>query len=92
MLPADITRRIAKDYADAHERLSVTRAIAGLWSTSLNVGCEQLARIILYLAEGRVSEAKNLCTHLMGDPRDVIQAAEDKAGNPGHYFGEPFEE
>ncbi len=26
----------------------------------------------------------------MGDPRDVIMSAEAKAGNPGHYFVDPF--
>ncbi len=42
------------------------------------------------LAEGNVHEVRELCNDLMGDPRDVIMAAERKAGDPGHYFIPPF--
>lgn len=64
--------------------------LSALWDRPLNVGPAQLSRSILMLAEGNVQEVRKLCEGTMGDPRDVIMAAERKAGDPGHYFIPPF--
>lgn len=90
MLPEDIAQRITRDYPELIDRATVTGEIEQLWTASLNVGPVQLARSILYLAEGDGAKLAELCRNLMGDPRDVIMAAERKAGDPGHYFIHPF--
>ena len=72
------------------DREEVERLLLSLWATPLNVGEEQLARSILVLSDGQVSEVKNIFnSHFFGDPRDVVMKAEIKTGNPRHYFIDP---
>lgn len=90
-LPPDIKNRLEKLFPDISNRHEVEQLLLSLWTTSLNVGEAQLARSILVLSEGKISEVRNIFnSHFMGDPRDVIMSAEAKAGNPGHYFVAPF--
>ena len=90
-MPNDILRRIAFDFPKEAEASEVTALIGGLWKEPLNVGAEQLARSILYLASGDLAELRTLCADKMGDPRDVIAAAGRLAGDPRLYFIEPFD-
>jgi len=90
-LPTDIKNRLDKLFTAISDRQEVERLLLSLWTTSLNVGEEQLARSILVLSDGKVSEVKNIFnSDFMGDPRDIIMSAEAKADNPGHYFTDPF--
>jgi hypothetical protein len=90
-LPTDIKNRIDKLFPSAADRQEVERLLISLWTKSLNVGEEQLARSILVLSDGKVSEVKNIFnSNFMGDPRDVIMSAEAKVDNSGHYFVDPF--
>lgn len=90
-LPTDIKNRIDKLFSVASDRQEVERLLLSLWTISLNVGEEQLARSILVLSDGKISEVKNIFkTNFFGDPRDVIMSAEAKADNPGHYFVDAF--
>ena len=88
--PVDVHERIHADFASVDEQREVVALLSALWQRSLNVGPAQLGRSILVLAEGNMHEVRELCNDLMGDPRDVIMAAERKAGVPGHYFISPF--
>ena len=91
ILPTDIKNRLDKLFPIASDRQKVERLLLSIWTTSLNVGEEQLARSILVLSDGNVSEVQNIFNSgFMGDPRDVIISAEEKADNPGHYFTDPF--
>jgi hypothetical protein len=91
VLPADIQIQIDKLFPVASDKQEVARLLVSLWTRSLNVGVEQLARSILVLCNGNVAEVVHIFnSDFMGDPRDVIMAAEAKTGNPGHYFIDPF--
>jgi hypothetical protein len=84
ILPPDIKDRIDILFPVASEKQEVEQLLLSLWTTPLNVGEEQLARSILILSGGQVSEVRNIFnSRFFGDPRDVIMDAETKANNPG---------
>ena len=92
-LPADIERKIDRLFVEPRGNQEVKKRIARLWTTSLNVGADQLARSILTISGGDLQKLKGIFEqHFYGDPRDVILAAESLLGNPGHYFVPTFEE
>lgn len=87
-IDVDIIERISKDYSK-DDAIKVVSIIQNIFLSGSSVGVSQLARSILFLSNGNFNEIKKL---LGCDPRDVILAAERKAGNPGHYFDIPFPE
>jgi hypothetical protein len=90
-LPTDIKKRLDKLFPVASDRQEVERLLLSLWTTSLNVGEEQLARSILVLSDRDVSVVQSIFNSgFMGDPRDVIMSAEAKTDNPGHFFIDAF--
>ena len=90
-LAIDIQRKIDSLFQKPDEKLEVEKLLLSLSSSDLNVGHSQLARAILVLSEGKLSEVKKIFdSKFYGDPRDLLMSAEAKAGNPGHYFNEPF--
>ncbi len=78
------------DFPSPTEEHEVATLLGDLAHKPLNVGHAQLCRSILVLADGNVERVRMLCRGLMGDPRDVIMAAEHEAGDPGHFFIHPF--
>ncbi|OEK05418.1 hypothetical protein [Roseivirga misakiensis] len=88
ILTKDIENKILKDFSSNSEHHSVRHLLEKIALTEWNVGSQQLCRAILYLLDGDVSKLKKF--ELISDPRDVITEAENKAGNPGHYFEKPF--
>ena len=45
------------------------------------------------MVEGDLYNLRERCLpYLKDDPRDLIREAEEKAGNPGHWFSIPFDE
>jgi hypothetical protein len=93
MLPEDIIDRIDKDFQGA-ENFVVRIIMLGLFSKKSKYFIpDSICRSILYLSNGSLSEITNaLLPLLQSDPRDLLNAAEYKAGNPGHYFAMPFPE
>ena len=91
-LPGDIENKIDQEYPARPQNARAKELITGLWSDSLNVGPDQLARAMLVLADGDLERLATLKKDYMGDPRDVIMNAEAKAGFPGHYFTDPFKD
>ena len=90
-LPNDIEAKIFSLFDDSKVQAEVKELISGLWHTSLNVGEVQLARSILILSDGQLTEIKKIFqSSFYGDPRDVIMMAERRSGNPGHYFVDGF--
>ncbi len=87
-IDADILKKITSEFKieDLGEVISIFKNIFLKGSI---VGTAQLTRSILYLSNGDLKKIKE---YLKVDPRDVILAAERKAGNPGHYFNIPFPE
>ena len=91
-LPKDIENKIDRIFA-VTERAEIKRLLLDLWSRNLNVGADQLARSILYLSDGNLDKLRTIFEkEFYGDPRDVIMMAEEKAGNPKHYFIISFDE
>jgi hypothetical protein len=92
ILPEDIKLKIREFYKDPDDITEVEKLLLGLWSMPLNVGPEQLARSILIIAEGNLSEIKKIIgSDFYGDPRDVIVNAGNKIGNSKNYFIDPFD-
>jgi Glu-tRNA(Gln) amidotransferase subunit E-like FAD-binding protein len=89
-LPIDIELKINELFAQDVEKETVKEMMLNLWTESFNVGTEQLVRSILILSNGSLEEIKKIIRNFNGDPRDVIMAAENKVGNPGHFFLDPF--
>lgn len=92
-LAPDIQKKIESLFLDTNEKLQVEALLFSLSSNALNVGATQLARAILVLSDGNLSELKKIfASDFYGDPRDLLMRAEGKAGNPGHFFTEPFDD
>jgi hypothetical protein len=90
-LPEDIKNKIDQHFFSSSARQRVTELLESLWTLPLNVGPDQLARSILILSNGQISEVENIfSTSFLGDPRDVIMQAENKIGHPRQYFIHPF--
>ena len=89
----DVTEEINKSF-EKHEALEVISILEKTLYTYSNVGAmDQAVRSIVYMADGDIKVIKDYCIpHLKYDPRDIIMEAEEKAGNPGHWFSIPFDE
>ena len=95
IIPEDILNKINKLYSNSSDREIAQKFIESLWGQSLNVGPEQLARSILIISDGDLSELKRIFeTRFLGDPRDVITMAKSKihGHGHGHYFTDPFKD
>lgn len=91
-LPIDIERKIDQLFIDLKDNQEVKKLILSLWTTTLNVGEDQLARSTLTISAGDIQKLKDAIKDFYGDPRDVIMRAERLLGNPGHYFKPTFDE
>lgn len=92
-LPEDIENKINQLFADADDNTEVKKLIIDLRMRPLNVGKAQLARSILIVSDGRIEKIRDMFQRdFYGDPRDILIMAENKSGNPGHYFIPPFDE
>jgi hypothetical protein len=92
-LPNDIEDKINQLFLNLSENQKIKDLLHSLWSTSLNVGPDQLARSILVLSEGNLNKVQEIFMQdFFCDPRDVIMMAESKLGNPRHYFIPTFDE
>lgn len=92
-LASDVIDRIKLDFKES-EREEVISILEKTLYTYSNVGAmDQAVRSIVYMADGNIKIIKDYCIpHLKYDPRDIIIEAEEKAGNPGHWFSIPFDE
>lgn len=88
----DIENRIRQDFSNPEDALSVKEIFGRIIKFGSNTGIDQVLRSILYLADGSLLEVNKYYQMYREDPRDVIGEAEMKAGNPGHWFGIPFDE
>lgn len=79
-LPEDISTTIEQTFASDVDQNYVTEKMCSLFTTSLNVGPAQLARCILYLANGEVKIVDEIfASNFYGDPRDLIVQAMEKS-------------
>lgn len=93
-LPPDIELRINKEYQVVSEQSEVKLYLESLWTTSLNVGPDQLSRAILVLANGDILEFRKIAAaEFYGDPRDLIIMAKGKTAIDNEdYFNYPFKD
>lgn len=79
-LPEDINTTIEQTFASDADKNYVAEKMCSLFTASLNVGPAQLARCILYLANGKVEIVEEIfASGFYGDPRDLIVQAMDKS-------------
>jgi hypothetical protein len=70
ILPCDIENKIEQLFQSYADRQEVHKLLLTLWTTSLNVGAGQLARSILILSDGQLSEIKRIiASNFFGDPQ-----------------------
>ena len=92
-IPKDIQLKIDELFPGKADNLAAKLLIEDIRQTSTNVGYPQLVRSILTLSDGNLSTIRKIVdSDFYGDPRDVIMKAEQKLGNPGHYFIPAFDE
>lgn len=93
ILSKDIIEKIKNDYCET-DKARIIEIFSKLALENPKVGVmPQALRGILYLADGDVEKLKIICLpYLKYDHRDIIMEAEEKAGNPGHWFSIPFDE
>ena len=77
LFPDDIENKIEQLFPGSTDRQEVEKLLLTLWTTSLNMGADQLARGILILSDGQLFEIKKIfASDFYGDPKDVIMSAE----------------
>lgn len=90
-LYADIYKTIIQQYHSLTEQTEVENLLLTIKKADITVGADQLARSILAVAEGNITELKKIFdTNYLGNPRDVIMAAVAKTKNMS-YFSYPFD-
>ncbi len=88
-IPPDILHKIDEMFPDKASNEKALNSIRKIFEEeNWGVGQAQLARSVLFLADGKLPELQNIMTTI--EPRDTILQAEIKAGNHGHYFTKPF--
>lgn len=87
----EISLKIKEDFK-LEEVEAVKKIIRNIIRYGSNTGVDQVLRSILYLSEGDLRKVKKYYEMYCDDPRDVVGEAEQKAGNPGHWFSIPFDE
>lgn len=92
MIATDILDWIKKEF-DKDDSYIVEIIISGIYYQGTKFySPDQICRSILYLSENRIDRILELLLLLKTDPRNVVDAAERKAGAPGHYFNIPLSE
>ena len=92
-LAPDVIDKIKVDFKES-EREEAIRILETLNKELSNIGdMYQANRGLVFLSEGSLDKLKNYIFPPSDfEPRDIIIEAEEKAGNPGHWFSIPFDE
>lgn len=91
-LPEDLKIRIGELFSDEETREAVSKSLDRLWDGGINVGAAQLARAIVFLANGDIERFQELRRTFLGDPRDLLCEANSMLENSDYWFSEPFSE
>lgn len=91
-LPPDLVARIERDFAREDLRIAIDASLDSLWDGGINVGAAQLARAIVFLADGDMERFEELRADFCGDPRDLLMNANSKLVNRRYWFSEPFDQ
>ncbi len=87
--PIDIENRI-NSYFNPDERAIVKALLEKIIKGGLNVGNDQFARSVIFLANKNLEKLKEVLE--TDDPRDVVSEAEMKSGALEHWFAIPFDD
>ena len=88
--PDDLIDMIDRSHPDESDRRFVADSLRRLWGGGINVGAEQLARAIVFLANGDLMRFKQLRQSFMGDPRDLLIHANSRSQNRDYWFSKPY--
>ena len=91
VFPIDIEHKIKTDFK-AQEIETVKALLKKMIEGGLNVGNNQFARSVIFLANKDLEKLKKIILAAHDDPRDVISEAELKSGAFEHWFAIPFDE
>ena len=91
-LPADLQERISEQYCDEETRLAMSNSLDKLWDGGINVGAPQLARAIIFLANGDLEKFWKLRNTFLGDPRDLLCEANAHLIHSEYWFTQPLSE
>lgn len=87
--PIDIERKIKIDFKS--QEIEIVKALLKRKiEIGLNVGNDQFARSVIFLADKNLEKLKKILTEF-DDPRDVVSEAELKSGALEHWFAIPFD-
>ena len=89
-LPEDLVIKIGETFSDLEERQKVTESLESL--TKKNVGLNQLRRAIVFLSDGDYHRFEELLRSFMGDPRDLLCAANGRLLIKDYWFSTPFDD
>lgn len=87
-IPEDILLKVDKLFSNPTEKAKALAVIQSVFEQSWGVGHAQFARSLLVLSEGNLAVLEEEIK--VPEPRDIIVRAEEKSGNPDHYFTIPF--
>ncbi len=92
-LPGDILNKIDQDF-DHEDKQEIKDLLTELYAHMHKDGpIIQAIRGIIFLADKDAERIRDLCIpYLQREPREIIVEAEEKAGNPGHWFNIPFDQ
>ena len=88
-LPEDLACKIVESFSDPEIQREVTESLEKLGQ--INVGQNQLRRAIVFLSDGDYKRFKELRRTFMGDPRDLLRAANERLVIGDYWFSEPFD-
>lgn len=92
ILPTDLSQKIHEQFSSKPTCKELSDSLEKLWDENINVGAEQLARAIIFLADGNYDLFWELRRTFLGDPRDLLCEANSKLQNSGYWFSKPYSE
>jgi hypothetical protein len=79
-LTSDIQQIINQTFEKIDDRTYITEKLLSLWVIPLNVDPDQLAKCILFLADGKIEIVNEIFeSNFHGDPRDLLMYGMDKS-------------
>ncbi|MEL7498056.1 MAG: hypothetical protein AAFN77_10625 [Planctomycetota bacterium] len=84
-IPVDILNRISEEYGHWQQGNEAQDIVESVFAGTLNVGKDQYARAILYLADGDLEELKRLA-EIPEDPRNTLYRLSKTSFQPSIPF------
>ena len=89
-MPDDIVEAVTERFINETDQHIVLHSLHKLWLGGLNVPPAQLARAIIFLADGDLARFSALRAHFLGDPRDLLIHANRRFSGTDFWFNRPL--